>query len=99
MSIDGRMAILAIVAVLLAAATAAPGAPRKAHTVVLGAAKRVHYSSAGDPAGAAPGETELKIRALIVDGVVKEVEANGFRLAWQKEHIPGRQYIACFGKK
>jgi hypothetical protein len=47
-------------------------APRKIHTVVLGAAKRVHYSSAGDPAGAAPGETELKIRALIVDGVVKE---------------------------
>jgi len=47
-------------------------APRKMHTVVLGAAKRVHYSAAGDPAGAAPGEAELKIRALIVDGVLKD---------------------------
>ena len=30
------------------------------------------YSKAGDPAGAAPGDSELKIRALIVDGVLKE---------------------------
>jgi hypothetical protein len=42
------------------------------HTVFLGAVKRVPYSKAGDPAGAAPGENELKIRALIVDGAVKE---------------------------
>ena len=47
-------------------------APRKAHVVVLGAARKVAYSKAGDPAGAAPGETELKIRALLVDGVLKE---------------------------
>ena len=47
-------------------------APRKAHTVVLGAARRVPYSKAGDPAGAAPGENALKIRALVVDGAVKE---------------------------
>jgi len=72
MSINGRMAILAIVAVLLAAATAAPGAPRKAHTVVLGAAKRVEYSKTGDPAGAAAAEDALRIRALLVDGVLKE---------------------------
>jgi hypothetical protein len=30
------------------------------------------YSKAGDPAGAAVGDTELKIRALMVDGVMKE---------------------------
>ena len=30
------------------------------------------YSKAGDPAGAATGETALKIRPLLVDGVVKE---------------------------
>ena len=30
------------------------------------------YSKAGDPAGAAPGEDALKIRALLVDGVLKE---------------------------
>jgi hypothetical protein len=60
--------------VLAALAAAMPllAAPRKPHVVVLGAARRVPYSAAGDPAGAAPGETELKIRALIVDGVLKE---------------------------
>jgi hypothetical protein len=34
--------------------------------------KRVPYSKAGDPAGAATGENELKIRVLIVDGLAKE---------------------------
>jgi hypothetical protein len=47
-------------------------APRKAHMVVLGAARKVAYTKAGDPAGAAAGEDSLKIRALIVDGAVKE---------------------------
>ncbi|HWG19281.1 MAG TPA: hypothetical protein VG225_02045 [Terracidiphilus sp.] len=47
-------------------------APRKTHAVVLGAQKKVSYSKTGDPAGAATGEDSLKIRALIVDGVVKE---------------------------
>jgi hypothetical protein len=32
----------------------------------------VSYSKTGDPAGAAAGDSELKIRALIVDGAVKE---------------------------
>jgi hypothetical protein len=45
---------------------------RKTHSVVLGAAKRVPYSKIGDPAGAAPGETDLKIRPLVVDDAVKE---------------------------
>ena len=50
-------------------------APHKVHSVVLGAVKRVPYSKAGDPAGAAasaPSEESLKIRALLVDGVLKE---------------------------
>jgi hypothetical protein len=47
-------------------------APRKAHMVVLGAARKVAYTKAGDPAGAAAGEDSLKIRALIVDGAVRE---------------------------
>jgi hypothetical protein len=59
-------------AALLAAPPAVQAAPRKAHTVVLGAAKKVSYSKAGDPAGAAAGEDALKIRALLVDGVLKE---------------------------
>lgn len=50
------------------AAVAAP----KTHTVVLGAGKKVAYSRAGDPAGARPGEETLTIRALLVDGLVKE---------------------------
>ena len=47
-------------------------APRKTHSVALGAAKRVAYSKAGDPAGAGPDETFLKIRPLVVDAVVKD---------------------------
>ncbi len=47
-------------------------ASRKAHSVVLGAVRNEPYSQAGDPAGAAPGETELKVRALLVGGVLKE---------------------------
>ncbi len=44
----------------------------KPHNVVLGAARRVNYSKAGDPAAAAQGETELRTRALLVDGALKE---------------------------
>jgi hypothetical protein len=71
MRVGGRIAVLVTVAAL-AAAPAVQAAPRKAHTVVLGAARRVPYSKAGDPAGALPGESELKIRALLVDGALKE---------------------------
>jgi hypothetical protein len=52
--------------------SSAHGAPRKTHSVVLGAVKHVPYSKTGDPAGAATGEDSLKIRALLVDGVLKE---------------------------
>jgi hypothetical protein len=61
-----------MMAALLAAAPAAVAAARRTHTVVLGAAKKVPYSKAGDPAGAAVDDKELKIRALLVDGVLKE---------------------------
>ena len=47
-------------------------APKKVHVVGLGAARQVPYSKAGDPAGAQEAESTLKIRALIVDGAVKE---------------------------
>jgi len=60
---------LAIVSGLISSATLAAA---KTHTVVLGAARKVPYSVAGDPSGAAAGESELKIRALLVDGVLKE---------------------------
>jgi hypothetical protein len=50
----------------------AGAAPRKAHTVVLGAVRHVPYSKAGDPASDAAGESVLDIRALLVDGVLKE---------------------------
>jgi hypothetical protein len=50
----------------------ADAAPRKAHTVFLGAVRHVPYSKAGDPASAAAGESVLDIRALLVDGVLKE---------------------------
>jgi hypothetical protein len=56
----------------LAASPAWCATPHKGHTVVLGAVKRVTYSKLGDPAGAATGEDSLKIRALLVDGLLKE---------------------------
>lgn len=63
-------AIAVVIAVAVIAVAAA--APRKGHTVVLGAVKKAPYSRVGDPAGAVAGESELKIRALLVDGVLKE---------------------------
>jgi hypothetical protein len=69
---DGMKFSIMVLAALLAALPLAQAAPRKVHVVVLGAARKVPYSKVGDPAGAIPGETELKVRALVVDGVVKE---------------------------
>lgn len=60
-------------AILLALALSAPSwCASKPHTVALGAPRREPYSAEGDPAGAAKGETELKVRPLVVDGKVKE---------------------------
>ena len=61
-----------IMAALSLAASSSDAAPRKPHTVVLAAARRVPYDKMGDPAGASAGESVLWIRALLVDGVVKE---------------------------
>jgi hypothetical protein len=61
-----------VLATTLTCAPVAYTAPRKAHVIVLGAARKVPYSKAGDPAGAAAGDSELKIRALLLDGALKE---------------------------
>jgi hypothetical protein len=50
----------------------AAAAPKKPHVVGLGAVKQVPYSKQGDPAGAGPDETTLRMRALLVDGRVSE---------------------------
>ena len=63
---------LVVAAGILALAAGSFAAPRKTHSVVLGAAKRFPYSKAGDPAGAAQGEDALRIRPLVVDGTVKD---------------------------
>jgi hypothetical protein len=68
----GRVAGVQVVTLLAVVTSGAFAAPRKGHSIVLGAVKRVPYSQAGDPAGAAAGEDALKIRALLVDGVLKE---------------------------
>src|ERR1700722_13309586 len=59
-------------AMFFTAAAGRAAAERKRHSVVLGTARKVPYSKAGDPSGAAAGEDSLKIRALLVDGVLKE---------------------------
>lgn len=63
--------LLAMGAAAILAASAS-AVPRKTHTVVLGAAKKVAYSQSGDPSGALPGEQELTIRPLLVDGLLKD---------------------------
>ena len=63
----------AISMILLAILSSAQAlAVRKPHLVLLGAPRKVAYSRLGDPAGASSDEKELRIRALIVDGLVKE---------------------------
>lgn len=63
---------VAFLAFLIASSSWIHATPRKVHVVALGAVRRVPYSKAGDPAGAAAGEEVLKIRPLVVDGAVKE---------------------------
>lgn len=65
-------ALIAVLVFWVGSSVLVPAAPRKVHVVALGAVKKVAYSRAGDPAGAAQGEESLKIRPLVVDGVVKE---------------------------
>jgi hypothetical protein len=71
MSKSGFFAVLALAAIV-AFGPSASAASRKPRIVVLGAVKRVHYSKTGDPSGAATDEDALKVRALLVDGVLKE---------------------------
>jgi len=59
---------------LLTATIAVPAfaarAKAKPHYAALGSARTVSYSAEGDPAGARPGETKLKVRPLVVNGKV-----------------------------
>jgi hypothetical protein len=61
-----------VLLVLLSTSALAAVPPKKPRAVVLGAWRSVAYSKAGDPAGAGPEETSLKIRAFLVDGRVSE---------------------------
>jgi hypothetical protein len=72
MRVGEQIAVMTIAALFAALPAFSANPQHKGHVVVLGAARKVPYSKAGDPAGAAAGETELKVRALLVDGVVKE---------------------------
>ena len=65
-------AVVVLIAGMIAAAPVTQATPRKTHSVALGVVKRVPYSKTGDPAGAVTGENALKIRPLVVDGLVKE---------------------------
>lgn len=49
--------------------------------------------------GAMPNGDAVAHVRLDKDDVIKEVEANGFRLVSQGEHIPGSQYLLFFEKK
>lgn len=64
--------ILILTSMLFSTSPSTSASPRKVHVVGLGAARKVPYSRAGDPAGAAEGEISLRIRALMVDSLLKE---------------------------
>jgi len=68
----GLLALLLFVMSFAGVGDANAAATKKGHTVVLALGRKVAYSRTGDPAGAQPGEDSLTIRALLVDGVVKE---------------------------
>ena len=48
---------------------------------------------------AMPGGRAMEHIRLDEDDVIKEVEANGFRLLLQREHVPKEAYLAIFVKK
>ncbi len=57
-----------------------------------------YYKRRGAMGSGDPDRPLTHIR-LDADDVVKEVEANGFRLLKRQDHIPGSQYLAVFAKK
>jgi len=48
---------------------------------------------------AMPGGRAMQHIRLDEDGVIKEVEQNGFKLAFQQELVPKQMYVAVFVKK
>ena len=48
------------------------------------------------PGAMGAGNMALEHMRLDFDDVVKEIEANGFKLVESHEHIPGKQYFATF---
>jgi ubiquinone/menaquinone biosynthesis C-methylase UbiE len=56
------------------------------------------YKRRGAMGPASPDLPLTHIR-LDADDLIREVEANGFRLLSRRDQIPGSQYIAIFGKK
>jgi hypothetical protein len=62
------MLCLTLTLALQGAVFAAP----KPHVIALGAGKKVPYSVAGDPAGAASDDKELRVRPLVIDTRIKE---------------------------
>lgn len=61
-----------VLALTAGLAVPAGAARAKAHSVALGGFRKVPYSAEGDPAGALPGETHLKVRPLVVDGKIRD---------------------------
>jgi predicted methyltransferase len=48
---------------------------------------------------AMPNGRAMQHVRLDKDDVIREVEANGFRLVSQRDHVPGKQYMIVFEKK
>jgi hypothetical protein len=66
-----RSVLLGVPLALLTIAPVYAAGPRS-HSVSLGAVRLVPYSVEGDPQGAQPDETKLRVRPLVVDGKAKD---------------------------
>jgi len=58
----------------------------------------VEYYRRPNAMGPGTGDRALEHIRLDMDDTIKEVQDNGFRLVFKREHIPGSQYIAVFEK-
>jgi hypothetical protein len=58
----------------------------------------VNYYKRVDAIGPGTADRAIHQIRLDLDGMIKEVEENGFHLVSKREHIPGSQYIAVFEK-
>lgn len=78
------LALALLAALPMASHAATKARAPKSHSVALGGVRHEAYSAEGDPAGALPGEKELSVRPLVVDGQVKDWTTGDLHLVTER---------------